>query len=70
MILVLGSVVAKEGSIGEALDLSRQHVLRSRMEPGMELIAAAAVLRCSASGRTLRTTFCPVCGCHPPRIAL
>jgi len=34
MILVLGSVVAKEGSIGEALDLSRQHVLRSRMEPG------------------------------------
>ena len=34
MILVLGSVVAKEGSVGEVLSLSQQHVLRSRMEPG------------------------------------
>jgi len=34
MILVLGSVVARDGTIGDALNLSRQHVLRSRMEPG------------------------------------
>ena len=34
MILVLGSVLAKEGRIGEALDLSQQHVWRSRKEPG------------------------------------
>lgn len=34
MILVLGSVVAREGSAGEVLALSEQHVLRSRKEPG------------------------------------
>jgi quinol monooxygenase YgiN len=34
MILVLGSVVAKEGSVGAVLSLSQQHVLRSRKEPG------------------------------------
>ena len=34
MILVLGSVVAKEGSLAEVLSLSQQHVLRSRKEPG------------------------------------
>ena len=34
MILVLGSVVANEGSVEEVLVLSQQHVLRSRKEPG------------------------------------
>lgn len=34
MILVLGSVVAKEGRAAEALALSREHVARSRAEPG------------------------------------
>jgi len=34
MILVLGSVVAREGSVGEVLKLSEEHVLRSRKEPG------------------------------------
>jgi len=34
MILVLGSVVATEGSVVEALNLSQEHVLRSRGEPG------------------------------------
>ena len=34
MILVLGSVVAKEGSVAEVLSLSQQHVQRSRKEPG------------------------------------
>ena len=34
MIIVLGSVVAKEGRLNEALSLSRQHVTRSRIEPG------------------------------------
>ena len=34
MILVLGSVVAREGHIAEALALSQAHVARSRTEPG------------------------------------
>jgi quinol monooxygenase YgiN len=34
MILVLGSVVAREGRVPEALALSREHVIRSRAEPG------------------------------------
>ena len=34
MILVLGSVVAKEGSVGAVLSLSQEHVLRSRKEAG------------------------------------
>src|SRR6185295_13445934 len=34
MILVFGSVVAKEGRAGEVISLSQQHVLRSREEPG------------------------------------
>jgi quinol monooxygenase YgiN len=34
MIIVLGNVVAQEGRIAEALALSRQHVARSRAEPG------------------------------------
>lgn len=34
MILVLGSVVASEGSLAEILRLSREHVARSRTEPG------------------------------------
>jgi quinol monooxygenase YgiN len=34
MILVLGSFVAKEGHLQEALALSREHVTRSRAEPG------------------------------------
>lgn len=34
MILVIGSVVAKSGEIDRALSLSREHVLRSRQEPG------------------------------------
>lgn len=34
MILVLGSVVAKEGSFPVVLTLSREHVARSRAEPG------------------------------------
>jgi quinol monooxygenase YgiN len=34
MILVLGSFVAKEGLLPEALALSREHVARSRAEPG------------------------------------
>ena len=34
MILVLGSVVAMEGRVAEALALSREHVARSRTEPG------------------------------------
>ena len=34
MILVLGSVVAKEGSLADALRLSQEHVTRSRTEPG------------------------------------
>ena len=34
MIVVLGSVVAREGSVDEVLSLSQQHVLRSRKEPG------------------------------------
>jgi quinol monooxygenase YgiN len=34
MIIVLGSVVAREGRANEALSLSREHVARSRAEPG------------------------------------
>jgi len=34
MILVLGSVVVREGSLLEALTLSHDHVTRSRTEPG------------------------------------
>lgn len=34
MILVLGAVVASPGKRDEALALARQHVLRSRAEPG------------------------------------
>lgn len=34
MIIVLGSVVAKEGCLSEALSLSQEHVTRSRLEPG------------------------------------
>ena len=34
MILVLGSVVAKEDTFPEVLALSREHVERSRAEPG------------------------------------
>ena len=34
MIIVLGSVVAKEGQLAEALALSREHVARSRSDPG------------------------------------
>jgi len=34
MILVIGSVVAQPGRLAEALALSRDHVLRSRAEPG------------------------------------
>jgi quinol monooxygenase YgiN len=34
MIIVLGSVVAREGHAAEALVLSREHVARSRAEPG------------------------------------
>jgi quinol monooxygenase YgiN len=34
MILVLGSVLIQDGQFAEALRLSREHVLRSRAEPG------------------------------------
>ncbi len=34
MIVVLGSVVARDGDLDQALALSREHVLRSRAEPG------------------------------------
>ena len=34
MILVLGSVTLREGCLAEALALSREHVARSRAEPG------------------------------------
>jgi quinol monooxygenase YgiN len=34
MIVVLGSVVAREGCVPQALALSREHVNRSRAEPG------------------------------------
>src|SRR5204863_9230521 len=34
MILVLGDVVSREGRTAEALALSREHVARSRLEPG------------------------------------
>ena len=34
MILVLGSVIVKEGGVSEALALSQEHVGRSRAEPG------------------------------------
>jgi quinol monooxygenase YgiN len=34
MIIVLGSVIALEGRVNEALSLSQRHVNRSRAEPG------------------------------------
>lgn len=34
MIIVLGSVEIKEGSLAEALQISQTHVARSRLEPG------------------------------------
>jgi quinol monooxygenase YgiN len=34
MIIVLGSLVAREGRLDEALSLSQEHVARSRVEPG------------------------------------
>lgn len=34
MILVIGSVVVREGQLDEALALSQEHVRRSRTEPG------------------------------------
>jgi quinol monooxygenase YgiN len=34
MIVVLGSVIAKEDRLAEALALSQEHVARSRQEPG------------------------------------
>ncbi|MCR5868235.1 putative quinol monooxygenase [Aquincola sp. J276] len=34
MILLVGSVVVKEGAMAEVLTLSREHVARSREEPG------------------------------------
>ena len=34
MIIVLGSITAAEGRVAEALALSREHVARSRAEPG------------------------------------
>jgi quinol monooxygenase YgiN len=34
MIVVIGSVVVRDGRIDEALRLSREHVHRSRAEPG------------------------------------
>ena len=34
MIIVLGSVIVKQGGIDEALEISQQHVNRSRCEPG------------------------------------
>ncbi len=34
MVIVLGSVVTREGCVDEALALSREHVARSRQEPG------------------------------------
>jgi quinol monooxygenase YgiN len=34
MIVVLGSVVAREGCVPQALALSRAHIKRSRAEPG------------------------------------
>ena len=34
MIIVLGSIVARDGCISQALQLSQEHVSRSRAEPG------------------------------------
>jgi quinol monooxygenase YgiN len=34
MIIVLGSVLARDGRVNEALSLSHEHVARSRAEPG------------------------------------
>ena len=34
MIIVTGSIVAKEGCLAQALELSLEHVQRSRTEPG------------------------------------
>lgn len=34
MIVVVGSIVVRDGAMAEALTLSREHVARSRTEPG------------------------------------
>lgn len=34
MVLVIGSVVVRDGQLAEAIALSREHVARSRTEPG------------------------------------
>jgi quinol monooxygenase YgiN len=34
MILVIGSVVVRDGRLAEAIALSQEHVTRSRAEPG------------------------------------
>lgn len=34
MVIVLGSIIVKEGRVEEALKISQQHVNRSRNEPG------------------------------------
>ena len=34
MIIVTGTVTARDGALGEVLDLATAHVLRSRAEPG------------------------------------
>lgn len=34
MVLVIGSVIVKEGQLAQAIALSQEHVARSRKEPG------------------------------------
>ena len=36
MVLVIGSVIVKDGHVPEAIALSQEHVARSRTEPGCE----------------------------------
>jgi quinol monooxygenase YgiN len=36
MILIIGSVIVKDGHLSEAIALSQEHVARSRTEPGCE----------------------------------
>lgn len=36
MVLVIGSVIVKDGRLAEAIALSQEHVARSRTEPGCE----------------------------------
>lgn len=36
MVLVIGSVIVKDGRVPEAIALSQEHVARSRTEPGCE----------------------------------